>query len=76
MSSTTAAQTISVLCPIFTTHGIPEQLLSNNGPQFTSSEFTDFCKGNGVKHVRVSPYHPASNGLAERNPISRQLQFN
>ena len=50
MSSTTAAQTISVLCQIFTTHGIPEQLVSNNGPQFTPSEFAGFCKGNDVKH--------------------------
>ena len=66
MSSTTAALTILVLRQIFTTHGIPEQLVSDNGPQFTSSEFADFCKGNGVKHIRVSPYHPASNGLVER----------
>ena len=66
MSSTTAAQTITVLHQIFATHGIPEQLVSDNGPQFTSSEFAEFCKGNGVKHIRVSPYHPASNGLAER----------
>ena len=48
------------------THGIPEQSVSDNGPQFTSSEFTDFCKANDIKHIRVSPYHPASNGLAER----------
>ena len=66
MSSTSAAQTITVLCQIFMTHGIPEQLVSDNGPQFISSEFAEFCKANGVKHIRVSPYHPASNGLAER----------
>lgn len=66
MSSTSAAQTITVLHQIFVTHGIPEQLVSDNGPQFTSSEFAEFCKANGVKHIRVSPYHPASNGVAER----------
>ena len=66
MSTTTAAQTITVLRQIFMTHGIPEQLVSDNGPQFTSSEFADFCKANGIKHIHVSPYHPASNGLAER----------
>ena len=66
MSATSATQTIAVLRQIFTTHGIPEQLVSDNGPQFISSEFAEFCKTNGVKHIRVSPYHPASNGLAER----------
>ena len=40
--------------------------MSDNGPHFTSSELAEFCKGNGVKHIRVSTYHPASNSLAER----------
>ena len=29
-------------------------------------EFENFCKANGMQHVRVAPYHPPSNGLAER----------
>ena len=40
--------------------------MTDNGPQFTSDEFSHFLKQNGVKHIRCSPYHPASNGLAER----------
>lgn len=36
------------------------------GPQFTSSEFESCMKGNGIKHIHTSPYHPASNGEAER----------
>ena len=66
MSTTTAANTIRVLRELFAVHGIPEQLVSDNGPQFVSTEFLEFCKSNGVKHLRVAPYHPASNGLAER----------
>ena len=66
MTSTTASSTIKVLREIFSTHGLPEQLVTDNGPQFVSSEFSDFCKANGIKHFRVAPYHPASNGLAER----------
>ena len=66
MAQTTATKTITVLRHLFSTYGLPEQVVSDNGPQFTSEEFATFMKANGIKHVRVAPYHPASNGLAER----------
>ena len=66
MNSTTAITTIEVLRTVFACFGIPESIVSDNGPQFTSSEFTEFCGLNGIRHVRVPPYHPSSNGLAER----------
>ena len=47
-------------------HGLPEQLVSVNGLQFLSSEFSDFCKAHEIKHFQVVPYHSASNSLAER----------
>ena len=40
--------------------------MSNNGSVFTGYEFASFTKYSGVKHVKVAPFHPASNGLAER----------
>ena len=51
---------------IFAIHELPETIVSDNGPNFTSAEFEDFLAKNGIKHTKVSPYHPASNGEAER----------
>ena len=47
-------------------YGLPEQVVSDNGPQFSSSEFSNFIRSNGVKHIRSAPYHPSSNGAVER----------
>ena len=66
LDSTTASKTIQVLRGLFSRHGIPHILVSDNGPQFCSEEFSAFLKSNGVKHTRSAPYHPATNGLAER----------
>ncbi|KAL0147462.1 hypothetical protein M9458_057225, partial [Cirrhinus mrigala] len=66
MTSTTASQTVTVLRELFARTGVPEQLVSDNGPQFVSAEFQVFLKNNGIKHVTSAPYHPATNGLAER----------
>ena len=65
MLSTTAQHTIETLQTIFSHFGLQEQLVSDNGPQFTSDEFAEFMKGNGIKRILSSPYHPSSNGLAE-----------
>ena len=66
MQKTTSSKTIDVLRGLFSAYGFPEEIVSDNGPQFCSEDFTQFLKNNGVKHTRVPPYHPASNGAAER----------
>ena len=66
MGSTSAALTIVQLRKLFAQFGLPTTLVSDNDPQFTAQEFEDFCSSNGIRHVRVTPYHPSSNGLAER----------
>ena len=66
VASTSSQATIQALRRIFATHGLPEMLVSDNGTAFTSEEFRQFLKTNGVRAVNSAPYHPASNGLAER----------
>jgi len=66
MTSTTANKTIEVLRRMFAAFGLPQQIVTDNGPQFVSEEFAAFLKANGVRHSRCTPYHPASNGEAER----------
>ena len=66
MSTTSATKMLDVLREWFSVHGIPEHPVTDNGPQFTAEEFDIFTKRNDIKHVKSAPYHPASNGLAER----------
>ena len=66
-SSSTASITIEKLRRTFATLGLPETVVTDNGSAFTSHEFAEFMRVNSVTHVRTSPYHPSSNGLAERS---------
>ena len=66
VNSATSRITVDKLRTMFATHGLPETLVSDNGAVFTSEEFREFVQKNGIKHIRIAPYHPASNGQAER----------
>ena len=64
--STSSQATIKALRGMFATHGLPEMLVSDNGTAFKSGEFQEFVTRNGIRHVTTAPYHPSTNGLAER----------
>ena len=66
MSSTTASATIQALCFLFATHGLPEEVVLDNGPQFVAQEMKEFLKSNGIHHCLSLPYNPASNGEFEQ----------
>ena len=66
MKGTTAEETVGTLRSIFARMGLPEQIVSDNGSQFTSTTFQKFVDENGIRHVMGAPYHPSTNGLAER----------
>ena len=63
MSSTTSHAVITAMKSIFSRHGLPETLHSDNGPQFRSQEMAKFTSSYGIRHVTSSPQ---SNGMAER----------
>ncbi|XP_041961667.1 uncharacterized protein K02A2.6-like [Alosa sapidissima] len=66
VKTSTSQVTIEKLRQSFSVFGLPKMLVSDNGTCFTSAEFEFFIKQNGIKHVRSAPFHPSSNGLAER----------
>ena len=66
VNSATSQATIEHLRAIFSRFGLPEVMVTDNGTCFTSSEFQEFAQRNSIRHVHIAPYHPSSNGLAER----------
>ncbi|XP_039447993.1 uncharacterized protein K02A2.6-like [Culex pipiens pallens] len=65
-TTTTARATIQFLRSTFARLGLPMVLVSDNAAQFTCDEFESYCKANGITHILTAPYHPQSNGQAER----------
>lgn len=63
--STSSAATIKVLRNHYAIHGIPELIVLDNGTSFTGNEFKELETRNGIRHHTTSPYHIATNGLAE-----------
>ena len=65
MNKTTTSRVIKILKNMFSRYGVPDQIISDNGPQFASAEFAKFGKQWGFNHVTSSPRYPQSNGKAE-----------
>ena len=66
MTSTTTEKTLDALYTLFARYGLPKKVVSDNGPQFIASSFVECMAANGIEHLRSAPYHPATNGEAER----------
>ena len=65
LRSTTSVFVIKKPKAHFTRHGIPEQLISDNGPQFVSHDFLKFSQEWDFEHLMSSPHHSQANGKAE-----------
>ncbi|XP_062541355.1 LOW QUALITY PROTEIN: uncharacterized protein K02A2.6-like [Armigeres subalbatus] len=66
VQSPTTSSVTEFLDELFSRFGVPTTVVSDNGSQFTSELFAVFCKANGIQHLKTAPYHPQSNGQAER----------
>ena len=65
ITCTSSQAVILVLKKIFGRHGIPDSLVSDNGPAFASDEFNKFASQWEFQHIITSPHYPQSNGKAE-----------
>ena len=65
LTSTKTPTIIKYCKTTFARHGIPDILISDNGPQFDNTEFARFAKEWNFTHKTSSPHYPKSNGLAE-----------
>ena len=69
----TTQSVCSMLDSIFAREGLPNEIVTDNGSQFVSTEFEAYLSSRGIKHIRTSLYHPQANGLVERfNPVLKQ----
>lgn len=66
LRNTLAGTVIQQIKVALSHHGIPEKLVSDNGPQYSCDEFAKFSKQFGFKYRTPSPTHAQSNGLAEK----------
>ena len=60
---------------MITRFGVSSRIITDNGKQFLSAKFQEFCDELGTKLCYASVAHPQSNGVVERVKASRPLKF-
>ena len=65
LTTKTAVEVIRKLKAHLARHGIPDQVISDNGQPFASDNFNEFASTYGFEHVTSSPLYAQSNGKAE-----------
>ncbi|XP_058819450.1 uncharacterized protein K02A2.6-like isoform X1 [Topomyia yanbarensis] len=65
-NGTDAGKVLKKLVALFARFGLPDVLVSDGGPPFNSFNFVGFLERQGIKVFKSPPYHPSSNGQAER----------
>jgi transposase InsO family protein len=67
LTTTDSNAIIDKLCELLRRYDLVRTLVTDNASNFYSSQFVGFCSVNGMQHVTIAPYHPASNGQAENS---------
>ncbi|KAJ8375480.1 hypothetical protein SKAU_G00060600 [Synaphobranchus kaupii] len=70
LTSTTTEKVIDSLESIFSRHGLPVTCKSDNGPQFKSELFREYCENNGITHLKATAKWAQANGEVERQNAS------
>ena len=65
-TSTSSKATTDLLEQDFAHFGYPHTIVTDNSTSFLSEEFQTWCRERGIVHLTGAPYHPATNGAAER----------
>ena len=65
LPQTTTSAIVTSMKSQFARHGIPDEVRSDNGPQFASTNFQNFAKEWEFKHITSSPHFPQANGKVE-----------
>ncbi|MGH3990281.1 MAG: IS481 family transposase, partial [Pseudonocardiaceae bacterium] len=79
----TARPVCDALLVALATHGIPEQILTDNGKVFTGRlgrkpanvAFDRICLNNGIRHLLTAPYSPTTTGKIERLHKTMRKEF-
>ena len=61
----TSLAVVNATMEIFSEHGIPSKVISDNGGHYDSANYKDFAASWGFTHVTSSPHYPQSNGYVE-----------
>nr|CAH7744111.1 unnamed protein product [Callosobruchus chinensis] len=77
LKTTTSSVIIEYLSQIFVRLGYPKSIRADNGRQFVSSEFKQFCTNSGIELIQTPPYWPQANGEVENanKSILKRLQI-
>ena len=75
LNTVTTRSVVREFLPMFARFGLPDVLVTDNGPQFASAEFAVFARKKGITHLTSSPHYAQSNGKSENAVKTLKLIF-